>query len=91
MIFTMKTAGMAVVLSLAAGSAFSKAHDQGVADGKFPESTSAVVESIEGPGVSRNFNKGRRGEAASGNGGDNRVEPVERPGQQSGRGNNEPD
>lgn len=87
MTFTMKTAGMAVVLSLAAGSAFSKAHDQGVADGDFPESTSAVVESIEGPGVSPLFNGGQRGEVASGNGSDNRVVPVERPGQQ----NQEPD
>ena len=88
MTFTMKTAGMAIVLSVAASSAFSKAHDQGVADGDFPEQgTAAVVESIDGPGVSRNFNEGQRGQVASGNGGDNRVVPVERPGQQ----NQEPD
>ena len=61
---------------LGAGAAYGKAHDQGVADGEFPESTSDVVDSIEGPGISAVVGKGQRGEAASGNGGDNRVQPV---------------
>jgi len=61
--------------------AFSKAHDQGVADGSFPESTSGVVSSIEGPGISAVVGNGQRGDAASANGGDNRVVPVDRPGQ----------
>ncbi len=65
---------LAVVVST--GTAFAKAHDQGVADGSFPESTSDVVQSIEGPGISAVVGKGQRGEAASSNKGGNRVEPV---------------
>lgn len=65
---------LAVVLT--AGTAFAKAHDQGVADGSFPESTSDVVESIEGPGISSVVGNGQRGSAASENKGDNRVEPT---------------
>lgn len=88
MTFMLKTAGMAFALTVVAGQAFAKAHDQGVADGDFPEQgTAAVVESIEGPGVSRNFNERQRGEVASTNQDENRVEPVEQPGQQ----NQEPD
>lgn len=65
---------LAVVVST--GTAFAKAHDQGVADGSFPESTSDVVQSIEGPGISAVVGDGQRGEGASTNKGDNRVEPV---------------
>lgn len=65
---------LAVVIST--GTAFAKAHDQGVADGSFPESTSDVVQSIEGPGISAAVGDGQRGQAASTNKGDNRVEPV---------------
>ena len=66
----------ALALTLTTGTAFAKAHDQGVADGSFPDSTSDVVQSIEGPGVSSVVGKGQRGGAASENQGDNRVEPV---------------
>ncbi len=65
-----------LALALTTGTAYAKAHDQGVADGSFPESTSDVVESIEGPGISSVVGKGQRGEAGSDNKGDNRVEPV---------------
>ena len=65
-----------LAVALSAGTAFAKAHDQGVADGSFPESTSDVVESVEGPGISSVVGKGQRGAAASDNKGDNGVEPV---------------
>lgn len=65
-----------LAIALSAGSAFAKAHDQGVADGSFPDSTSDVVDSIEGPGISSVVGNGQRGGAASENKGDNRVEPV---------------
>lgn len=65
-----------LALAMTTGTAFAKAHDQGVADGSFPESTSDVVESIEGPGISSVVGKGQRGAAASENKGDNRVKPV---------------
>ena len=65
-----------LAVALSTGTAFAKAHDQGVADGVFPESTSDVVRSIEGPGIKAVVSGGARGEAASGNGGDNRVRPV---------------
>lgn len=63
-------------IAVSTGAALAKAHDQGVADGSFPESTSDVVESIEGPGISAVVGKGQRGESASTNKGGNRVEPV---------------
>ncbi len=73
---------LALTLALGTGSAFAKAHDQGVADGDFPEiSTGDVVKSLGGRGVSSVVGNGARGDAASANGGDNRVVPVERPGQ----------
>ena len=65
-----------IALSVSGAAAFAKAHDQGVADGSFPESTSDTVRSIEGPGVSAVVGKGQRGAGASANKGDNRVEPV---------------
>lgn len=65
-----------LAVAVTTGTAFAKAHDQGVADGSFPESTSEVVESIEGPGISAVVGKGQRGEGASDNKGGNRVEPV---------------
>ena len=65
-----------VILATSTGMAAAKAHDQGVADGEFPESTSETVQSIEGPGVSSVVNNGARGASASENRGDNRVEPV---------------
>ena len=76
---TRTIAATAVILSMTVGAstmALAKAHDQGAADGSSPPSTSDVVDSIPGPGVSSLFNGGQRGEAASGNKGDNRVEPV---------------
>ncbi len=80
-----KLAAAAVALTLMAGgtsAVFAKAHDQGVADGDFPDvGTAEVVESIEGPGISLSQNGGQRGDTASTNGGDNRVEPVDQPGQ----------
>lgn len=69
-------AALVVSLALGGGTAMAKAHDQGVADGDFPESTSDVVSSIEGPGISAAVGKGARGEAASANGSDNAVTPV---------------
>ena len=79
----------ATVLAIALGSSsavFAKAHDQGVADGEAtPDNTGAFVQDLGGNGVSDLFNGGQRGEAASGNGGDNRVEPV------VGNGANQPD
>lgn len=65
-----------LAIGVTAGSAYAKAHDQGVADGSFPESTADVVDSIEGPGISGAVGGGQRGEAASGNKGDNAVDPV---------------
>ena len=69
---------VSAVLVLSTGSAaFAKAHDQGVADGMpTPDNTGQFVQDTGFPGVSEKFNKGQRGEAASGNGGDNRIEPV---------------
>ncbi len=74
----MKTTAYISLLAIAVstGGAFAKAHDQGVADGSFPESTSDVVESIDGPGISSVVSGGARGAGASANQGDNRVEPV---------------
>jgi len=65
-----------LAFALSSGTAFAKAHDQGVADGSFPESTSDVVQSIEGPGIKAVVSGGARGQSASDNKGDNRVEPV---------------
>ena len=65
-----------LAIAISTGDALAKAHDQGVADGSFPESTSDVVESIEGPGISAAVSKGARGAGASANQGDNAVEPV---------------
>ncbi|MDH3667642.1 MAG: hypothetical protein OEN23_12000 [Paracoccaceae bacterium] len=84
-----KTTASAVVLTMLAGSsaAFAKAHDQGVADGTpldFPGGTGAFVQTLD-KGISSLQNNGQRGDTASANGGDNRVEPV------VGNGNNEPD
>ncbi|UWQ55955.1 hypothetical protein [Leisingera caerulea] len=73
---------IALTLAMGSGPAFAKAHDQGVADGDFPAiSTGDVVKSLGGMGVSSVVGDGARGDAASANGGDNRVIPVERPGQ----------
>ncbi len=74
----MKTSLCISILAFAVstGTAFAKAHDQGVADGSFPDSTSDVVRSIDGPGISSVVGKGQRGQAASTNKGSNRVEPV---------------
>ncbi len=87
MTFTFKTAATAIALSLvlSSGSAFAKAHDQGVADGaiSFPDGTGAAVGAPGG--VSGGQNNGQRGVLASGAGGDNAVEPV------VGQGANEPD
>lgn len=80
MTFTSKTAATAIALTLVLGSAsaaFAKAHDQGVADGDFPAiSTGELVQSNGVPGISAGVNQGQRGGLASGNGGDNRVDPV---------------
>lgn len=65
-----------LAVALSTGSAFAKAHDQGVADGSFPDSTSDVVRSVDGPGIKAVVSGGARGDAASDNKGDNRVEPV---------------
>ncbi|HSF96575.1 MAG TPA: hypothetical protein VLA52_16235 [Thermohalobaculum sp.] len=78
--FTLKTAASAVALTMimGTGSAFAKAHDQGVADGEpleFPGGTGAFVQTLD-QGVSSLQNGGQRGDTASANGGDNRVEPV---------------
>ena len=84
-----KASAAAIALMVALGSssaAFAKAHDQGQADGEFPEQGTGVVVQENGvPGISAVVNDGQRGGAASTNGGDNRVEPV------VGNGNNEPD
>ena len=48
-----------LAVALSTGSAFAKAHDQGVADGSFPESTSDVVRSIDGPGIKSVVSGGR--------------------------------
>lgn len=86
MTFTFKTAATAIALSLVlgSGSAFAKAHDQGVADGEisFPDGTGAAVGA---PGGVSGGQIGIRGDLASGAGGDNAVEPV------VGQGVNEPD
>ncbi len=78
---------IALMMALGASStAFAKAHDQGVADGSFPEQgTGVVVQNSGVPGISAVVNGGLRGDAASSNGGDNGVEPV------VGNGANEPD
>ena len=65
-----------LAVAVSTGAAFAKAHDQGVADGSFPDSTSDVVDSIEGPGISSVVSGGARGDGASTNKGGNRVEPV---------------
>lgn len=80
---TIKTlAAVAFAASTLAGAeAFAKAHDQGVADGTQPPSTSGVVADIPGPGISSVVGGGQRGDAASAAGGDNAVSPVDRPGQ----------
>jgi hypothetical protein len=77
--FPLKTAASAIAVTMVLGgasAAFAKAHDQGVADGEpFPSNTGAFVQTLES-GVSSLQNDGQRGDTASGNGGDNRVEPV---------------
>lgn len=65
-----------LAVALSTGTAFAKAHDQGVADGSFPDSTSGTVSSIEGPGISSVVGGGQRGNAASDNKSDNAVDPV---------------
>ncbi len=65
-----------LAVAMTTGIAFAKAHDQGVADGSFPDSTSETVRSIEGPGIKSVVSGGARGGAASDNKGGNRVEPV---------------
>ncbi len=79
---TIKTiAAVAFAASTLTGAqAFAKAHDQGVADGTQPPSTSGVVADIPGPGVSGVVNGGRRGDAASDAKGGNAVSPVDQPG-----------
>lgn len=82
---SIKIAAAAIALTMFVGSgsaAFAKAHDQGVADGDhFAGSTQIGGNGVGGPGgVSAGQRDGVRGGIASGNGGDNRVEPVERPG-----------
>ena len=74
----MSVALVGTMLVLGSGSTvFAKAHDQGVADGmSTPDNTGAFVQGTDFPGVSEKFNRGQRGEAASGNGGDNRIDPV---------------
>ena len=80
-------AALALALALGTSSAaFAKAHDQGVADGEFPAvGTGELVQGNGVPGISPVVNNGQRGDAASGNGGENAVEPV------VGNGTNEPD
>ena len=80
-------AAVTIVLALGASStAFAKAHDQGVADGTFPESTSDVIQTgISGPGVSLFVNGGTRGDAASDPEAVNAIDPV------VGNGTDEPD
>ena len=51
-----------------------------------PDDTSAFIHTLGGEGVSTIVNDGERGTGASGDGGDNRVTPVDQPGQ-----NKEPD
>ena len=63
-----------LAVALSTGTAFAKAHDQGVADGSFPDSTSDTVSSIEGPGISSVVGGGQRGDAASENKGGNAVD-----------------
>ena len=89
MTFIRNTAATAIALGLMLGgssAAFAKAHDQGVADGlDTPDSTSAFIQTLQGPGVSMGIKNGQRGTGASTAGGDNAVEPV------VGNGANEPD
>ena len=75
---TVIVAALALTLALgAAPSAFAKAHDQGVADGlPTPDNTGETVQNNGIPGISETVNEGTRGEAASENRGENRVEPV---------------
>lgn len=74
----MPIAIVGALLVLGSGSTvFAKAHDQGVADGDFPEmNTGQIVQNNGVPGISAVVNGGQRGGAASTNGGGNRVEPV---------------
>ena len=70
---------VSAMLVLGSGSTvFAKAHDQGVADGmETPDNTGFHVQNVvEGPGISQTLNGGRRGDLASGRGGENRVQPV---------------
>ena len=79
MTFTFKTTATALALTmvLGSGSAFAKAHDQGVADGfATPDNTGAFIQSLGGNGVSGGQNGGQRGDTASANGSDNRTVPV---------------
>lgn len=77
--FKLTAATVVLGIAMGTGAAFSKAHDQGVADGEFPESTSGFIAGLEGPGVSAAV--ADRGDTAKGNQGDNRVDPVDQPGQ----------
>ncbi len=88
MAFKSKIAALAIPLTMVLGAsgAFAKAHDQGVADGMAPDDTSAFIQTLGGEGVSTIVNDGERGTGDSGDGGDNRVTPVDQPGQ-----NKEPD
>jgi hypothetical protein len=78
--FTLKTAASAIAITMlvGSGSAFAKAHDQGVADGSpldFPGGTGAFVQTLD-KGVSSGQNNGTRGGISSEAKGDNRVVPV---------------
>ena len=79
---TIKTiTALAFAASVFAGAeAMAKAHDQGVADGTAPESTSGTVAGIDGPGISGVVGGGARGEAASDAKGGNSVDAVDQPG-----------
>ena len=82
-----RAAAAATILALTIGSTsavFAKAHDQGIADGTPVDGTGALVQTLD-MGVSSLQNDGQRGATASGNGGDNRVDPV------VGNGANQPD
>lgn len=77
MTFNRMTAVAAILLTTlgASSAAFAKAHDQGVADGSPNDGTGAFVQSLD-QGVSSVVSDGARGEGASANGGDNRIDPV---------------
>lgn len=82
---TMATATLLAMTFGGTSAVFAKAHDQGVADGMpLDGNTGAFVQTLDN-GVSSGQNNGQRGDTASGNGGDNGLEPV------VGNGANQPD